>query len=176
MTTSFEPVLNVPALGAFLFIASIFVFLQWRIRSIEQASEQRTIALDQLRSIKAKALSAVGDDAIDSKEVDQAIELYRKAYYEVENLREVIPGVRIVQPPSQSTSRQRMDENRAAAQQFLGITPEKEDSNVGSTIDTTNLGKGNGLSMLQTGALVFIAISQVSLFFFLLIDPMTNKI
>jgi hypothetical protein len=187
---SFEPVLNVPQLGAFLFIAIIFVMLQLRIRSIEDAAQKRTIALDKVRKLKTQSLSSSStgqDTAVTSNEVMNAIDEYRQRYEEVERLRELIPGIRIVQPPSQTMTRQRMDDNIAGAQQFLGIVPEmnvqqqqnnnNNDNNELQMNDKNNDNSNSnteGLTILQQAAIVFILVTQCSLFFLLLLDPMSN--
>jgi hypothetical protein len=188
-TTSFEPVLNVPQLGAFLFIAGMFVMLQLRIRSIEQAAERRTIALDTLRTMKTQSLtsSSEGTTIITNDDIQNAIVEYRQRYNEVEQLREVLPGIRIVQPPSQTTTRQRMDDNIAGAQQFLGITPESTfqqeprstiatptNNNNKALDDTEDTNTQQGLTIVQQAALAFILVTQCSLFCLLLFDPMSN--
>ncbi|KAL7555328.1 hypothetical protein ACA910_022354 [Epithemia clementina (nom. ined.)] len=145
-TTTFEPVLNVPAFGVFVFIAVIFGFLQYRMAAIGSAADRRTEALANLRKLKARQLSS-GDGGENSRRsssndsasrndketnsnnesletrVQRATEEYREALLEVERLRTVIPGlVRIPPPPAESASRERMEENVSAAKQFLNIT------------------------------------------------------
>ena len=140
--TSFEPVLNVPAFSVFVFIALVFGLLQYRMAAIGTAADRRTQALSNLRTLKAQQLSygygrgdkiktdAVTDNTTASSsssniddQVHEALDEYRDALWEVERLRTVIPGlVRIPPPPSESASRERMDENAVAAKQFLNIT------------------------------------------------------
>mmetsp|Transcript_14029 Transcript_14029/g.18284 ORF Transcript_14029/g.18284 Transcript_14029/m.18284 type:complete len:274 (-) Transcript_14029:127-948(-) len=138
-TTSFEPVLNLPAFSVFCFIAIVFGLLQFRIAAIGAAADRRTLALARLRKVKALQLSSAS--SLDSssnnnnkstittttstinEQVQEALMGYKAAYDEVERLRTVIPGVaRIVPPPGQ----ERMNDNAMAAQQFLNITPDKE--------------------------------------------------
>jgi len=164
----FEPVLNLPALSIFLLVAVLFVALQWRISAISTAAEARTVALDRLRQLKARQLAggAAAENDEDSQ-VQEAEEAYRAAYWKVEELRTVVPGVRVVSPPSQSLNRRVMEENEAAAQQFLGIAPlEQEDNNSDDNKEKT-------LSPVLTAVLAVIALSQIALLLlFVATDPM----
>ena len=163
----FEPVLNLPALSIFLLVAVLFVALQWRISAISTAAEARTVALDRLRQLKARQLAAGAAENEDNSQVQEAEEAYRAAYWKVEQLRTVVPGVRVVSPPSQSLNRRVMEENEAAAQQFLGIAPlEQEDNNSDDNKEKT-------LSPLLTAVLAVIALSQIALLvLFVATDPM----
>ena len=182
-TTTFEPVLNVPAFSVFLFIAIVFGLLQYRMAAIGTAADRRTEALATLRRLKAKQLSSGGTAAANDKTADtvtdetesillQATEEYRDALMEVERLRTVIPGlVRIPPPPAESASRERMEENVAAAKQFLNITlppvvvPENEDSTILSKASGISK-KGEGSTGLQPWfivVLVFTLLAQISL-------------
>ena len=160
---TFAPVLDVSALGSFLLVFVIFFFLQTRISAIGQAADLRVEALAELRDVKARQLSG---DATE-EDVVRAIEKYRLAYEKVEDLRTVIPGVaRIPPPPADTLSRERMDENEVAAQQFLGIesqNPQKENSNE----------EEQGLSPAFLAVLGAVAISQIILLGFLSLDPMS---
>jgi len=187
-TTSFEPVLNVPALSVFLFIAIVFGFLQYRITAIGKAADRRTEALANLRQVRALQLSGGGDEisttstkttmttaaATDEttttankgnrmeERVRQATLEYEAAYNEVERLRTVIPGVaRIIPPPAESSNRERMEENRLAAQQFLNVT-------LDDTTEDVDHEENEGLSPVAIGVLAIIATSQILLLLLLL--------
>jgi hypothetical protein len=159
----FSPVLNVPALSSFLVVAAIFVFLQLRIASIGRAADQRTEALGELRSLKK--LELVGRTTPD--EVKRALDKYRETYDRVEELRTVVPGARIAPPPSQSLSRERMEDNVAGARQFLSIDPEPSEGNDDNTERSLPL----PLALL----LAVVAASQIGLLFLLSVDPVTGK-
>jgi hypothetical protein len=163
---TFEPVLNVPALSVFLLVTAIFGFLQWRINAIGRAAEERTEALDKLREIKVKELSE--PEKTDTAQVDAALKAYENAYWKVENLRTLLPGVRIIPPPSQSLNRKIMDENSAAAQQFLKIPIEDNTtSNARADNDTRRVSPG------LIAILTVVAISQIALLvLFVATDPM----
>jgi len=167
---SFEPVLNVPAFSVFLLVAVIFVSLQWRISAIGRAAEERTAALQRLRQAKAEQLCNSNNNSADTTadQVQQAVAAYEQAYWKVERLRTVIPGVaRLVSPPSQSLNRQIMEENEAAAQQFLGIEMEARDDPVNNE---------KQLSPVLTGVLAVIALSQIALLvLFVATDPMLTS-
>jgi hypothetical protein len=158
----FSPVLNVPALASFLVVTAIFLFLQFRVASIGRAAEERTEALGALRSLKAKELTGEASPA----EVNLALAKYRETYDRVEELRTVVPGARIVPPPSQSLSRERMDDNTAAARQFLGIESEAP---VGKDDDTER-----SLPLPLALLLAVVAASQIGVLVLLSVDPMAH--
>ena len=187
---TFEPILNVPALTVFLFIMTVFLALQWRIRAIDDAANQRNLALQKLRQSKALELSDPTISNNDSNQVQVALQEYRRAYDRMEELRTVLPGIRIVSPPSSNISRQTQEEHEIAAQQFLGIFPLKDDDNVnkmgnenilpvpsGARINEEQLSK-NPSSLMSTMTvrniiLVLVATTQIVLFLFLIgTDPM----
>ena len=154
---TFAPVLNIPALSAFLVVLAIFSFLQWRVAAIGRAVNDRTHALEELRQLKARELSGESTH----EQVEQAVNAYREAYQRVEDLRTVIPGIARIVPPPPSTSR--MQDNDAAAQQFLGISPTTEDEGE----------QKNGLSPALVALLAFVAASQIMLLGLLVMDPMS---
>jgi K+-sensing histidine kinase KdpD len=165
--TEFEPVLNIPALGAFLFIAIVFVWLQTRIDAITHAADERQQALNDLRFMKQQELQGT----VDAQTIARATERYRVAVTQVETLRSVVPGlIRIVPPPSQSTNRARMDENIVAAKQFLDLDLE-------ATSDRTNLPPGQQvpLPIWKVVLLAAVAVSQLGLLALLLNDPMSPE-
>lgn len=143
--STFEPQVNAPALGSFLFIAVVFSLLQIRINQVGDAASRREEALKQLRKVKSAQLSTIpstsdeadasssstipitttapttNDDSAPIKapstsEVKAALQAYEDALKEELNLRTIIPGIRIVAP----NDAQRREEDIAAAKQFLG--------------------------------------------------------
>jgi hypothetical protein len=155
----FEPVLNVPALGTFLFVMVIFGLLSIRTNQVEQAVQERNSALKELREAKSKELSG-------GKEVNvqQALEQFDKAMEKEESLRTIIPGVRIV-PPSNGNKAE--EEARVAARQFL-------DKDV--AIGASKQEEGDGrLPMAALGVLTLLAASLVVLLVFLSLDPVTSN-
>ena len=176
----FEPILNVPAFSVFVLVAILFVSLQWRVAAIGRAAEERTRALDRLRLVKTRQLTTGDfsqrrknddgddDDDHDDDVVQRAMKAYEGAYWKVERLRTVIPGMaRLVPPPSQSWNRQIMKENEAAAQQFLGIIPEREDQGPGNEEERKQR------SPFLVAVLVVVALSQMALLvLFVASDPM----
>ena len=177
----FAPVLNVPAFSVFVLVALLFVSLQWRVSAIGRAAEERTRALEWLRLVKTQQLTTGdsprmqkngnNDDNDNDDVVQQAMQAYEGAYWKVERLRTVIPGMaRLVPPPSQSWNRQIMDENDAAAQQFLGIAPEREDQG------SVNEDEQKELSPVLVAVLLAVALSQMALLvLFVASDPMMTN-
>jgi hypothetical protein len=166
-TTTFEPVLNVPVFIVFVLIMGIFLLLQRRVSAIEAAAEDRTLALQRLRAMKAKELS--DPTRATTEQVQSALQQYEQAYNRVEELRTVLPGVRVIPPPSQSLTQERQRENEAAAKQFLGIEqpPSLEPSS--KTTETS-------MSPFLAAVLVLIASSQIALLILLITsDPMMSS-
>jgi uncharacterized membrane protein YccC len=199
-TTTFEPVLNVPALVMFLVITLVFGFLQFRVAAIGNAVDRRTQALQRLRSIKAKQLSGElllqlqQHDVVDEKNdndnknkaanvlVQEATEEYREALEDVERLRTIIPGFARIAPPPAPTAI--MEENVAAAKQFLGIDLESR-SLLLSPLEEAEKKQNENVEQQQTqqqqqrlsspvliAVLVAVGISQIGLLFLLSLDPM----
>ena len=206
---SFEPVVNVPALSSFLLIVVIFSFLQIRINGIEKAVERRNVALQRLREVKSNQLAGVTslstndinisngastnnmieDEKVKMKNenlVELAKEEYANALKNEEDLRTIIPGVRIAAPNRPDAS----DENIAAAKQFLNIDLRYDDDK-----DIKNMNENSSKSMLSifsnqkkdvsnepsvtrgfsSGAIavmLLVATSQIALLYMLSFDPM----
>ena len=182
----FEPVLNVPAFSVFVLVAILFLSLQWRVAAIEQATTERTRALEELRRVKTQQLadgnnnnSNINTSSTSSAEVvQQALEAYEQAYWKVERLRTIIPGLaRLVPPPPSSLTptgnRSIREENEAAAQQFLGIVPVQDDDVSSATEDAEK----QTLSPALVAILAVVALSQIALLVLLVAtDPMlTNE-
>lgn len=160
-TVVFEPVVNVPALGSFLFISIIFSFLILRVRQVEQAVERRKAALADLRETKSKELSS-GNERPNADTVARALKEYEDALKSEENLRTLIPGVRVVAPNQPAGSN---EEDVAAAKQFLGIDLAESSS---SQKDEDR----KGLSAGSVAILAVVALSQLALLYMLSFDPM----
>lgn len=186
----FEPVLNVPAFSVFVLVAILFLSLQWRVAAIEQATTERTRALEELRRVKTQQL-ADGNNSNNNNNnnnsgtsstevvVQQALEAYEQAYWKVERLRTIIPGLaRLVPPPPSSLTptgiRSIREENEAAAQQFLGIVPVQDDDLPSGAADD---GERPTLSPALVAILAVVALSQIALLVLLVAtDPMlTNE-
>jgi hypothetical protein len=133
----FAPVLNVPALGSFLFIAGLYGWLVNRLSQISQTVDQRTNALEQLKKLKAQQLAGLATN----DQVNEAVETFRFYYTRVEQLRNVLPNtdlIRISPPPTSvgTESHRQREENQAAARQYLGYGAENVKSNERSTDPT----------------------------------------
>jgi hypothetical protein len=165
---TFDPVLNVSALVVFVLITGIFLALQWRVSAIEAAAENRTVALQRLRTIKVAEL---GDPTITPEQVQAAVREYELAYNEVETLRTILPGVRVIPPPSQSFSQERQKDNEAAAKKFLGV----EQPQIEELTGTAN--NQQSMSPILTAILILIAFSQLALLaLFVTTDPMLSSL
>ena len=169
---------------------SIFVLLQWRIRAIDNAALQRNIALQQLRTIKALELSDPTISNTTNNKVQIALQEYQRTYDRMEELRTILPGIRIVSPPSSNINSQQQQEHEMAAQQFLGIIPLKDDSEDNSNnnrkernvspndkrINDESSSSPLSPMMIRNVLLVFVAMTQIALFLFLIgTDPMVQS-
>ena len=110
--TTFEPVLNLPALVATAIVLIGAFLLRLRQDAIAGAAQTRMGALSQLRSVKTKELS---NDA-SPEEVQIAVEAYETALQQEEQLRTLLPGVRLRAP----NNPQRSEQDLQAVRQFLG--------------------------------------------------------
>jgi hypothetical protein len=159
----FEPVLNVPALGTFLFVMAVFGLLSIRTSQVEQAVQERNSALKELREAKSKELSGGAEEV----NVQKSLERFDKAMEKEDNLRTIIPGVRIV-PPSNGNKAE--EEARVAARQFLN-----KEVNIGAG-SSSKQEEGDGrLPMAALGVLALLATSLVALLVFLSLDPVTSN-
>ena len=160
----FEPIVNVPALGSFLFIAIVFSFLILRVRQVENAVERRKAALAELRLVKSQELSGgVSDEAA----VAKALKEYEDALNSEEDARVIVPGVRVVAPNQPAA---RNEEDVAAARQFLGIDLSDESSSASASSKKEE--ERTGLSTGSVAVLAVVALSQIALLYMLSFDPM----
>jgi hypothetical protein len=153
-------VVNIPALGSFLFIAVVFSFLIARVGAVEEAVERRKAALAELRLVKSRELSS-GDTDADT--VARALKEYEDAIKSEESLRTLVPGVRVVAPNQPAGSN---EEDIAAARQFLGM--ELEEPSSAAQKDQER----KGLSTGSVAILAVVALSQLALLYMLSFDPM----
>mmetsp|Transcript_9049 Transcript_9049/g.27052 ORF Transcript_9049/g.27052 Transcript_9049/m.27052 type:complete len:272 (-) Transcript_9049:309-1124(-) len=178
---TFEPVVNAPAVGAFLFISVVFSLLQIRISGINRAATRRAEALRTLREVKSVQLSAADLGEEDSRpstdDVARALNEYEEALREELKLRTVIPGVRIVAP----NDPKEQEKDLAAARQFLDMDINEsgellmvEDSEVKQRKQTpTKTSEDAGMSNGAKVVLAAVALTQVLLLVLLSFDPMT---
>jgi hypothetical protein len=166
-TTTFEPILNVPALTVFLLITVVYGGFFLRVQAIQKAIERRTDALDQLRVAKTRELVETGATTKDAVEVSS--ERFRQAVEEVERLRTVVPGgfVRIPVPVPTMVEQEATD----AARQFLGIVGDETSSPPGTVQDKPD----KELSPFLVALLAVVALSQVTLLALLATDPMSSS-
>jgi hypothetical protein len=195
---SFEPELNAPATSVFLLIAVLFLSLQWRIAAVADATQERSAALARLRRAKVAALTAdagkpataasrSGGDSVDNHTdtAQKALADYEAAYWRVENLRTLLPGVRVITPPSQSVNAKVAQDNDAAARQFLGIInaePSSATKDVATATTRTEKQEAKAAENESSAALArnltlgVVALSQIALLLFLLFtDPMATS-
>lgn len=158
----FEPIVNVPALGSFLFIAIVFSFLILRVRQVENAVERRKAALTELRQVKSQELSG----GVSESAVAKALKEYEDALNSEEDARVIIPGVRVVAPNQPAA---RNEEDVAAARQFLGIDLSDESS---ASASSKKEKERTGLSTGSVAVLAVVALSQIALLYMLSFDPM----
>ena len=155
-TTTFEPVLNVPAFITFLFITIIFSVLIIRTNQVEQAVQERNDKLQQLRTLKTKELDNTNN--ISPVDIQQSLQEYELAVQKEEKLRNIIPGVVRIVPPSAGNIKE--EDASIIAKQLLG-----KDYEIGIPKQERNT---NGtLSPIAIGALVAVGTILVSLLAFL---------
>lgn len=152
---TFEPVLNVPALGSFLFIMLMALLLRLRISAIGEAAEERIVALETLRKVKSQELSS----DVTQAQVDRAIQGYRNALQKEEGLRTLVPGIRLRAPNNPNQS----EKDIQAARQFLGIEQNSVEEDPPSRYPVP----------LLITLWTFVFGSLLALFFFLSMDDTT---
>lgn len=176
---TFEPVVNYPALVSFLFIAITFGLLQMRINMVQTASVRRKDALKGLRQAKASQLSSSNADMPEDY-VQNALFAYKNALIEEENLRTIIPGVRIAAPNNPVNS----EEDVKYAKQYLGLDLSASENNEisqnsqrrnESTMKRNNMSMdSNSMSLGSKLILGIVGMSQLFLLCLFSFDPMTS--
>jgi hypothetical protein len=157
----FEPVLNVPALVIFLLITTVFGALIIRTSEVQGAVQERNQALSVLRELKSKELSG----GVNELDVPEALSSYEKAVLKVESIRNIIPGVVRIVPPSSAEPAE--EDARMAAKQFLG-----QDFDIGSSNRERESGE---LPTFAAAVLVVIFLLQFALIVFMNVDPVASS-
>ncbi|KAG7374550.1 hypothetical protein IV203_013645 [Nitzschia inconspicua] len=151
----FEPILNVPALGSFIFITVIFSALIQRTNQVEEAVQDRNTALQRLRDLKSKELA--GYDNVKKEDIQLLLEQYERAVLREEALRNLVPGVVRIVPPSAGS--QKEEEASIIAKQLLG-----KEFNIG--VPKRELSQNGELPVTAIWALVVVALVLVGQFVF----------
>jgi hypothetical protein len=176
LTPTFEPILNIPAFTVFLFIMTIFILLQYRIRLIDTAANERNVALQQLRQMKVIQLSNPTNISI--QQINDTINEYERTYNRFESLRTILPNIRIVSPPSSNINQRLQEEHEIAAQKYLGINTTStsggtEQENEATTLTSTSSTTTTISPFVRNGIILLIVGTQILLFLFLIgTDPM----
>eukprot|EP00592_Proboscia_alata_P001097 CAMPEP_0194382436 /NCGR_PEP_ID=MMETSP0174-20130528/60515_1 /TAXON_ID=216777 /ORGANISM="Proboscia alata, Strain PI-D3" /LENGTH=293 /DNA_ID=CAMNT_0039167747 /DNA_START=89 /DNA_END=973 /DNA_ORIENTATION=- len=177
---TFEPVVNYPALLSCLVIAVTFGLLQLRINMVQTAAERRKNSLVTLRKAKALQLSS---SRAGLEHVSDALAAYEKALIDEENLRTLIPGVRIVAPNNPARS----EEDVSAAKQYLGWdltdgdnVDERSQINqpvqrASKNIVETTIRDNGDMTLGQKLTLGIVGVSQIFLLCLFSFDPMTSS-
>jgi len=178
---TFEPVLNVPALGSTLFIMVMALLLRLRVNAIGNAAEKRMLALDTLREMKRQQLS---NTTLPLEQVQLAVQNYKTALQDEEKLRTLLPGVRLRAPNNPNQS----GKDQQAIRQFL-VTMDDTTTTNESDMDTKQLQKmlldntapydePSGFPVPVLVSLwTFIFASLITLFFFMnMTDSMANEV
>jgi hypothetical protein len=163
-TTNFEPILDIPALGTFVLVALIFGALILRTSQVEASVQERNLALENLRAVKSKELI---EDHVEA-EVAEALRRYEDAVKKEEGLRDVIPGIVRIVPPSSADSKE--EEARVIAKRFLG-----KDYDIGVSREPAE--EGSNLSRIATTVipLILILFLLYSVFAFSNLDSMASS-
>lgn len=153
---TFEPVLNVPALVTFLFISIVFSALTLRTVQVEQAVQDRNLKLQCLRDLKSKELA--GDGTVTKEDVEAMKEQYEQAVRTEEALRNLVPGVVRIVPPSAGD--QKEEEASVVAKQLLGkdfdIGVPKQERNPEGQLPALAIGALAAVALLLVGQFVFL--------------------
>jgi hypothetical protein len=175
-TTTFEPVLNVPALGSFVLIMTMALLLQWRISAIGQAAETRMAALEHLRRAKVNQLANNNNSnnnnnnnntaTSTNEQVQDALRAYEEALAKEEELRTILPGIIRLRAPNNPLTSVR---DLQVARQFLGANATILQQLQQDQDDENDDKPSNNLPPLALGALwAFLLLgSQILLFLFL---------
>ena len=150
----FEPILDVQAFSTFVVILGVFAALSFRTNQVEGAVQERKQALEHLRLVKSKELA--GDQSVDGAVIQLALDEFEVAVKKEENLRNIIPGVVRIVPPSSADSKE--EEARVIAKQFLG-----KDFDIGTT--KREEVQSRNVPTLALVAVLSLFILQATLFF-----------
>lgn len=122
---------------------------------MEQAVQTRNAELERLRDLKSKELA--GEEGVSAQDVEKVLQDYEDAVRREEGLRNVIPGVVRIVPPS--AGNQKEEEASIVAKQLLG-----KDFDIGVPKRERN---EQGFSAVAVGALATVGVLLLSVFAFL---------
>jgi hypothetical protein len=123
---------------------------------VEQAVQERKTKLQQLRTLKTKELD--NSNNITSTDIQQSLQEYESAVQKEEKLRNIIPGVVRIVPPSAGDAKE--EEASFIAKQLLG-----KDYEIGIPKQERN--ENGTLSPIAIGALIAVGTLLVCLLAFL---------
>ena len=167
---TFEPTIDVAATTSFLLIAVVFSLLFARQNAVEKAAVKRRELIEDLRVARTVELTN-GVDA------SPAVEALKEAIREEDNLRTIIPGVRIRAPNSMQ------DKDKDLVRQLLRASADAEGNVIDDGDDSSSLTslltkENQEDNVVMSGAakvvLGVVACSQLVLLFILSFDPMTT--
>jgi len=158
----FEPQADWTAVGTFVSIMVVFGLLVKRTAAVEQAVMEREAALSVVRRLKSQALE--GSESASA--LQEALARYEVAVVKEEQLRNIIPGVVRIVPPSAGSVAE--ESARDAAKQFLG-----KDHDIG--IPKREENPSGKLPMVALGLLFVLGLSLTGLLFLLSMDPMSDS-
>ena len=161
----FEPVLDPTAFITFLGISIVFAALIIRTQQVESVVQDRNLALQRLREVKSKELE--GSDEVQESDIQQALQEYEIAVRKEEDLRNIIPGVVRIVPPSAADEKE--EEARVIAKQFLG-----KDFDIGTSKREEVESKGSIVQSLASLVVLGLFILQGALFSFISDDSSSS--
>jgi hypothetical protein len=182
---TFEPILNIPALFVFVFIMTMFVSLQYRIHLMNHAAEERNVALQNLRQLKVQQLSNTNSNNNNTlvststslqQQINDSLDQYEQSYIKFESLRTILPGVRILAPPSIHNNPTIQQEHDVMIQQYIKnatsvLLQNTEAVSSSSSSSTTTTNNNQVTYIVRNGIILFIAMTQILLLLFLISAP-----
>jgi len=144
------PAFNVPEITSYLLITVAFAALMFRTMQVEDAVQKRQQMQEKVRLWKLKEM---GEGKGTPEKTQQTLQLYEDAVRHEENMRTILPGVRI-SPPSASGPGE--ENAQAIAKQYLG-----EEFDIG-LLKRKRGDEGTSASM-AVGIVAVVALSQVGL-------------
>mmetsp|Transcript_29115 Transcript_29115/g.45247 ORF Transcript_29115/g.45247 Transcript_29115/m.45247 type:complete len:232 (-) Transcript_29115:3-698(-) len=166
----FEPTVDVAATSSFLIIALVFSLLLARANAVEKAAMKRRERIEDLRVARTVELT----NGIDAS---PAVEAVKEALREEDDLRTIIPGVRIRAPNSMQ------DKDKDLVRQLLRAPTNEEGNAIDNEDNSSSLSpllakedqeESEGMSGAAKVVLGVIAFSQLVLLYILSFDPMAT--
>ncbi|KAG7349293.1 deacetylase [Nitzschia inconspicua] len=138
-------------------VAAVVIFsaLIQRTNQVEQAVQDRNTALQRLRDLKSKELA--GYDNVKKEDIQLLLEQYERAVLREEALRNLVPGVVRIVPPSAGS--QKEEEASIIAKQLLG-----KEFNIG--VPKREISQNGELPVTAIWALVVVAVVLAGQFVF----------